>query len=452
MSNFERTWPPGWVHETLTLDITCAEPLYLGGRRPFQQYREAEPVLRGNRLLALVAERLRPQCPGSGIPGSARGCPDPEKCEYHLLFAEQEAIAFYDAWPIGQRILGQPMVLPLTAETCKMAPGFCSTWTWTDREEPAHGIWDTLLDQYATTRRNGTSTAHRESCPRCGGPTESISGYAYRKLFRPHPRSRVVADDRLTELRYEVARPEPYRAQYERMEPSLSRRGHTALSRITGTAEHGMIFSNELHIQQSRFLARVRLSAPDEGTLARKRDTLLKALETPGKVGGGRSRGLGLIRVERAGEEMAVPEIPIAGRVQALNTLVKERVERSDDKVYFTITLQSRGFPGLEAYLPFPSKQALQAALFPELDDCELVFYQHRLTQQRGWSTLWNLPKPTWVQVAPGSVYLFRAPAWSQALEAKLQAMEDLGVGDRCIEGFGQVSVCDPFHQEVWPV
>jgi len=213
-----------------------------------------------------------------------------------------------------------------------------------------------------------------------------------------------------------------------------------------------MIFSNELHIQQSRFLARVRLSAPDEKALTRKREILLEALEMPGKVGGGRSRGLGLIRVERAEQEMAVPRTPIAERVRAFNALLKERLALSDEGVYFTITLQSRGFPGLEAHLPFPSDQALQTTLFPELDGCKLVFYQHRLTQQRGWSTLWGLPKPTWVQVAPGSVYLFRTPAWSDALETKLRMMELLGVGGRRIEGFGQISVCDPFHQEVWPV
>ena len=451
MTNSERTWPAGWVHEILTLTVTCEEPLYLGGRRPFQQYREAEPVLRGGRLLAFVAERLRPRCPGGGTPGSSEGCPDPTRCEYHLLFAQQEAIAFHDAWPIGQRILGQPMVLPLTAETCKMAPGFCSSWTRAEREEPAHGIWDTLLDRYAATR-SGMRAIYQEGCPRCHGPTEPISGYAYRKPFRPRPRSRLPADDRLAELGYDASRQVPYRAQYERVEPILARRGHTALSRITGAAEHGMIFSDELHIQQSRFLARVRLSAPDEKALRRKREILLEALEMPGKVGGGRSRGLGLIRVERAEREMAVPRTPIAERVRAFNALLKERLALSDDGVYFTITLQSRGFPGLEAHLPFPSDKALQAVLFPELDGCELVFYQHRLTQQRGWSTLWNLPKPTWVQVTPGSVYLFRAPAWSDALEAKLQMMELLGVGGRRIEGFGQVSVCDPFHQEVWPV
>jgi len=453
MSSSERTWPTGWVHEILTLEITCEEPLYLGGRRPLEQYREAEPVLRGGRLLALVAERLRPRCPGSGTPGSAEGCPDPAQCDYHLLFAQQRAVAFLDAWPVARRVGGQPMVLPLTAETCKMAPGFCSSWQTTDMEEPAHGIWDTLLSRFAAVQGDDQKTTHVEGCPRCHGPTKPSTGYAYRRPLSGSPRARLAADDRLAELGCDVPRKEPYTAQYEEVEPSLARRGHTALSRITGTAEPGMIFSNELHIQQSCFLARVRLSASDEETLARKRKILLEALAAPGKIGGGRSRGLGLIRVEQAEEEMAVPETPLAEQVRAFTGLLKEKLGLSnDDRVYFTITLQSRGFPGLEAYLPFPSRQALQAALFPELDDCELIFYQHRLTQQRGWSTLWNMPKPTWVQVAPGSVYLFRAPAWSEALETKLQAMQIFGVGERCIEGFGQVSICDPFHQEVWPV
>lgn len=453
MSDSERTWPAGWVHEILPLDITCDEPLYLGGRRPFEQYREGESLLRGARLLALVAQRLRPQCPGSGTPGSETGCADPGQCSYHLLFGQQEAIAFLDAWPIGKWVGAQPMVLPLTAETCKMAPGFSSPWQRGDLEEPAHGVWDTLIDRFAAVQRDDAKAEEvdiGEGCPRCQGPTESMAGYAYRQPL--NGRRQLPADDRLVEMGYEEVPRKAYTTRYEGVEASLARRGHTALSRITGTAERGMIFSNELHIQDSRFLARVRLSAPDEDTLARKREVLLEALATPGKVGGGRSRGLGTISVKPPAGWSVESESPLADRVRAFSNFLVERLDLVDDGVYFAITLQSRGFPGLEVYLPFDSKQALQAAIFPGLDECEMVFYQHRLTQQRGWSTLWQMPKPTWVQVAPGSVYLFRAPAWSEALQTRLQMMHILGVGGRRIEGFGQISICDPFHQEVWPV
>jgi CRISPR-associated protein Csx10 len=46
-----------------------------------------------------------------------------------------------------------------------------------------------------------------------------------------------------------------------------------------------------------------------------------------------------------------------------------------------------------------------------------------------------------------GSVYLFSVDSahrgqWSEAL----RQLEEKGVGDRTVEGFGQVRVCDEFH------
>ena len=68
-----------------------------------------------------------------------------------------------------------------------------------------------------------------------------------------------------------------------------------------------------------------------------------------------------------------------------------------------------------------------------------------------GWNTAWGLPKDTELVAQMGSVYVYHTarriddPDWLSALTQ----LEEQGIGERRIEGFGQVRVCEEFHQVI---
>jgi len=62
-----------------------------------------------------------------------------------------------------------------------------------------------------------------------------------------------------------------------------------------------------------------------------------------------------------------------------------------------------------------------------------------------GWNAAWGLMKDVELVANKGSVYLFstsKIEEWKSALER----LEINGVGERTLEGFGRVQVCNEFH------
>ena len=63
-----------------------------------------------------------------------------------------------------------------------------------------------------------------------------------------------------------------------------------------------------------------------------------------------------------------------------------------------------------------------------------------------GWNSAWGLMKDVELVTNKGSVYLFSTQNTQQWKNA-LSKLELRGVGDRTSEGFGQVEICNEFHQ-----
>ena len=63
-----------------------------------------------------------------------------------------------------------------------------------------------------------------------------------------------------------------------------------------------------------------------------------------------------------------------------------------------------------------------------------------------GWNSAWGLMKDVELVTNKGSVYLFSTEN-RQLWEDALSSLELRGVGDRTCEGFGQVEICNEFHQ-----
>ncbi|MCL4703993.1 hypothetical protein KJ068_02465, partial [bacterium] len=112
---------------------------------------------------------------------------------------------------------------------------------------------------------------------------------------------------------------------------------------------------------------------------------------------------------------------------------------------YFSITLNSHlilkdalGRPLLSAAAPGDFGLGDEVQIFAKFLSKAIV---------AGWNAAQGLPKPDTAVLARGSVFGFRAPREnSEEIKTKLRALEMSGVGERRAEGFGQITVCHPFH------
>jgi CRISPR-associated protein Csx10 len=118
---------------------------------------------------------------------------------------------------------------------------------------------------------------------------------------------------------------------------------------------------------------------------------------------------------------------------------------------YFAITLQSSTIL-CDAFLRY--QKTLDAALLPSLLGLSAYtfqdVYQSVGTQCiTGWNELWGTPRHNDYAIEMGSTFLF---ACKQQLDNDLvQALltcKETGIGRRRSEGFGRISVSDPFHLE----
>ena len=64
-----------------------------------------------------------------------------------------------------------------------------------------------------------------------------------------------------------------------------------------------------------------------------------------------------------------------------------------------------------------------------------------------GWNAAQGLPKPDIHALGRGGVMAFCAPNYLESeLVEELRRLESDGVGEHLAKGFGQLTVCDPFH------
>ncbi|MEW6574337.1 MAG: RAMP superfamily CRISPR-associated protein [Bacillota bacterium] len=406
---------------TLYVELRALEPLHLGGRHLYGSYRAGETVLHGGRVLAALAE--------------AAG-------EFPLFGGGNNIIIEDAPIAIGPASVNYQVVyLPLTAETCKTFSG--SWFLEPDKnsgKEERHGFWDTLIWRWLVHNRRWTDFAIPlwGCCMKCGEAAKPASGFVERWLRR--------ADERL-EYRYQAG------------ETFAERRTHTAINPARGVAEFGMLFTEDLLLEDTVRYVRVRLQGT-ENEVKKRLEDLEKLFEHSFSVGGAKSRGHGKMNAELRRD--AKPEAePLGERIERFDELVKKMAgnlleEEEKKRIYFVITTQSAVvLPDQDVCPDWHIREGDQGgwqSIFPRLTslrDSRLEFFQHRFTQVTGWSTLWNLPKPALRAIAPGSVYLFSTAAEPADLEAVAAELEFSGGGLFRAEGYGALNVSDPFHREV---
>jgi len=362
--------------------------------------------------------------PGAALRGALAAVllahsPKEEVGPYHALFDGDSRPIFYNAYPVAGPGGGPSYPIPLTALTCRSAPGFY------DPKEPEdrHGVFDQLIALAAREEKLGLWEE------KSGGP-----------LLDPPERKCPVCKDKPEALHgfYEGTLKESFTGA----RASTRRRSHTAINRSRGTAAEALLYTQETIVPNTYLRGSVLV---DPGQAQMIKDTLpqIQAL------GRGRSRGLGRVLIElkplRNGLKVLDRVTAFNERLRSARLTDRDGLPESSSEWFFTLDLLSdtqftrRGLPH--------TRPDFAEWDLPGEAEMELVraFAQHRTTG--GWVTGASLPRRTAPVAVMGSVYLYRVRgAPPEALAAALSSLESKGLGSDRERGYGQVMICLPFH------
>ncbi len=391
----------------LSLKVTLKSPILTGGRKPTGQASEALNYIRGGLIRGAVANALLTELENRK--------PD---AEFRKIFTEDDASIFRNCTPGTE-------VLPATAVSCKDFAGFIA--------DGKHGIFDTLLERIVSEK---AGWMYQPNCPQCGGRIEAQSGF-YEVKNGSHKEKRL--NTRL-----------------------LTR---VAINRQRKVAEEGLLY----HLNAIDPVILKTKNSESEESVKGKKVVLHGSVRVPSvlvdkvaqtlqqkviRLGGGSSRGLGQVSIT---VENKKPPKPVNKRITHFNgkfkTLWQAYASLPNTDIgeckgdYFTVNLQSEAI--LTASDGWQRTMVLTAQMLQDMTRCDteltLVRSFASYGYAGGWNAVWGLPKDTELVTNMGSVFVFHTSdidAWIPAL----QGLEDTGIGNRREEGYGQITICDPFH------
>jgi len=400
----------------LELTLKTEAPLVLRASRTSSQFTPTLTFIPGTTLRgALALSYLR-----------ERG--HPEDALFHDIFLSG-AVSFGPLFPSRANVAGRP--LPASAVACK-------------RYGAKHkaSVGDALLRlELADVLGTPQPLDEWEACPDCRIQFPGRSPYKRERLSGYY----LEQND------------------FRTIKPATRMLTGVGMSRTTGTAAHGILFSmeavetvrsfenlkedNESAKRAECFKGRMRIYGEESGTLADR----LKELAPEGgilRLGAARSRGQGRVRVV---EWRLVNHqgLALEKRWGALNTVVRRlwaQYSVEPEGEYFTLTLDS----------PLILRDKCLRPLRPDGLDAEAFWLPAEVERRRalldevilqGWNAAWRLPKQDTLAIGTGAVFLFRVPEeLRDTVQARLEIVECEGLGERRNEGFGRVRVCDPFH------
>ena len=405
-----RTTSEGYTE--LPLQVTLESPILTGGRKPTGQAVEALNYIRGGLIRGALANEL--------LADTKNNKPD---TDFQKLFTEDDAGIFRHCTP-GTK------VLPATAIGCKDFPGF-----QTPNDDKKHGIFDSLIERIVSEKADWMS---QPNCPypKCGGRIEAQNGF-YEVKKGSHKEKRIntrlltrvainrkrkVAED---ELLYHLTAIDPVIMKTKKCDSE-------EIKKAKKVVLHGSV--------------RVPAALTEKVT-----QTLEQHVK---RLGGGSSRGLGKVSI--AVKNKPSPD-PLKEQVDKFNKALKTvwqvyaSLPNTDigqcEGDYFTVNLQSEAI--LTAEDGWQRTMVLTARMLQDMAGCEtdVTFVRSFASYgyAGGWNAAWRLPKETELVTNIGSVFVFHTPdidAWLPAL----QQIENTGIGNRREEGYGQITICDPFH------
>lgn len=421
------------------LTVKAVTPLALRAHRSAEESATLREIP-GSTLLGALAAAHRRLWPATGLPGAdgQDGTASRKNEEEFAAFFLSGKVQVGTAYPAVFRTenLTAAMTavvspLPLTARSCKRWPGFRAD---ADVDHLTHGVSDHLLPWLIFTLGGEAHVAALDAvrdcgylsaggAAPCGAALDIIAGY-YRRDSQGHR---------------------------GRAQETLIVRTHTGINRTTGTVEPRILFSRQ---------------AIDAGTLLQTRvfldDSVVQAWWTfiqdaaergLWRVGTGRTRGMGLLRLASVGLKQpsapAATSAAIADRLAAFASHLESAAQR------VTLDLGQKTFVPLTLHADLLLRDHLlrwrtclgaDVLAAQGLPGAELVFHTARTVRVMGWDGQRGLPYADAVGIARGSVFVF---AFSTPPDlAALASLQEQGLGLRKEAGFGRLVVADPFHWE----
>jgi CRISPR-associated protein Csx10 len=314
-------------------------------------------------------------------------------------------------------------VLPATALSSKNNPGFKS-----EEDEPEkNGVFDTLIDRFCA---EGYGYPYDPNCPEDGGRVDAASISFYCKF-----------DD-----------------EYHSLKANKRLLTRVGINRRRATSEEEILYSLEVlnesqEKKQNPVYYRGAILVKED--LAESLRDFIQERHQNFRLGGSTSRGLG--KVEITTKQPVSAKIAVEQKLTKFTNSIQDRWQKwgvfgvplkelSGDRTYFTLDLQS------DAILTenwrrttVISEKMLQQFAKVEDSSLKLEAAYSSYDYLSGWNAAWGLMKDVELITNKGSVYLFstnQREIWDNVLGD----LEVRGVGDRTCEGFGQIQICNQFH------
>ncbi|MCP6759992.1 MAG: CRISPR-associated RAMP protein Csx10 [Fischerella sp. CENA71] len=424
----------------IELTIKALSPLAIGKQKPGGSINEVEQYIPGSVLRGAIAKHILHRA-GMELENLAANGGD-----FAHLFLEENAAIFQNAYPavakVGtkhQIVNNTIKVLPATAVSSKANPGFLPK---------GHGVFDTLIDWFCAEQFN-----------------------------HPYDPSSLKALEQGVDPRVET-----YNSLYSKHNGQHCTHAATSrlltrvgINRYRATSSDDILYSievlNEAFItangnknkQWDNYVYRGYVNVPND-SLAKKLTDFINDNSKVFRLGGSVSRGLGKVKI-------SADEVPftddISSRINKFNQeLYKRWQEWSDafgdrtpnpisetlteslrERTFFTLNLHSDAIlTDNWQHTTVISPEMLKQFAVVEDSSLQLHTAYSSYSYRSGWNSAWGLMKDVELVTNKGSVYLFSTPN-RQLWEKALSKLEWRGVGDRTCEGFGQVEICNEFHQ-----
>lgn len=428
------------------LRISPQTPLLLGNKSGVGNYQFTEEYIPGSMLRGAVAKKLL----------------DNSQKAFDTLFGGDEPY-FGNGYLGGS---GPVWPFPLTARTCKRYPGLSSGTT--EDNKKYHGVVDMLAADFAYGLISDVQFPQRENLQPNGPQWDPLKLPNVRTTLDQCPICKVKAKEEQSRL--DDGSHDPDDTKDYPMQPATGyytwagqsplkvtpaqtmRTTHVGINRARGVAQDQLLFTQEKVVVQNTsdaFFARI--SVPVE-----KLGVFQEAIEGILYVGRGRSRGNGRVFVEIE---------PVDATLSLNDRLFNFRLRLSaalafykqDSKVltelpgtFFSVTLRS---PAILHIAGRPQRVPAATSLgLTEADNISCIRAWARTAIVGGWDSAAMRPRRKALAAAIGSVYLFWADGTvdQERLEAELTRAELNGLGEDRERGYGQFTVCAPFHYSAW--
>ncbi|MEH1794045.1 type III-D CRISPR-associated RAMP protein Csx10 [Nostoc sp.] len=439
----------------IKLEITALSPLAIAAKKP-GSVSEAEDHIPGSVIRGAIASQIL-QLSNQQTPRIAEQNLTADGGDFEAFFLGDEPAIFQNAYPavakisdesnpnkskpdlISRVVNDEILVLPATAVSSKTDPGF----------KPKNGVFDTLIDRFCADAFNYPyDPSDPESIKEnADARVEPYSGFYSCKdgKYRSHSNS--------TRFLTRVGINRQRATSQDDILYSIEVLNESFQETPQGQNWHHVVYRSEILVKDAE--------------LAKSLTKFINHNSQLFRLGGATSRGLGKVEITATIDEDAVTKARIKEFNEQLETrwqlwLVFGEPENKllDNRTYFTLDLQADAIL-TENWRRTTVISPKMLCEFVNLDDefaqlndeeeknnfLKLEVAYSSYNYRSGWNSAWGLMKDIELVTNRGSVYLFsinkeNEKKWTD----KLKDLELNGVGDRTSEGFGQIQICNEFH------